>query len=158
MSEGPGFAAFDAACVQFEQSLSNSVNAGVSVPPTSLELDRLNEIVGQLNSTLENLLPSTAAARARQILDMYRVMKAARGLVSDVQAAEYASKIHLLHIEYDVAANAARRGHNYDFSAALKRAAGTLTDALNRVRKNTATMNTVASAMTGAAALIGALV
>src|SRR4051812_42802739 len=158
MSEGPGFAAFDAACTEFEMSLNEDLGAEISIPHNELDFDHLNEVLGELHGNVEALAPLTAAARARALLDMYRVMKAARGLVNDAQAAEYANKIHLLHVEYDRAASAAMHGSDYAFSAALKNAAGTLTDAYNRVRSNIAAMNTVASAMGGAAVLIGALV
>lgn len=158
MIEGPGFAAFDAACVEFETSLSEQTGGGLEIPPRGLDLDTLDEVLGQISKNWSSRAPSNAAARAQDLLDMYHVLKAARGLVNDQQAADYANKIHLLHIEYDSAAAAAMRGHDYSFSAELRQAAGTLSDAYNRVQNDVAAMNLVASALNGAAALIAALV
>uniref|UniRef100_UPI003F4966E7 hypothetical protein n=1 Tax=Ensifer adhaerens TaxID=106592 RepID=UPI003F4966E7 len=158
MSEGPGFAAFDQVCAEFDASLNKQAGTRFEVPDGGLDFPELGTVIMELDRSSTKIAPSNAMTRARQLLSMYRVMKAARGLVDDDTAAVYATKVHLLHIEYDKAAAAAMRSHDYTFSAALKKSASVLNDAYRRVKNNAAAMNLVASAMNGAAALIGALV
>lgn len=158
MSEGAGFAAFDRACAEFDASLNEQAGTRFEVPDVGLDFNELGGVIGELDKFSTNLAPSNALTRSRQLLAMYRVMRAARGLVDDRTAAIYATKVHLLHVEYDKAAAAAMSSHDYSFSAALRRSAAVLDDAYRRVQNSAAAMNLVASAMNGAAALIGALV
>lgn len=153
----PGFDAFDTECRLFEESLMANKQFDVPFGSNGLDLESLGEILLELQGSIQKLSPSKAGERAQQLLDMYRVMKAARGVCNDSQAAIYAGKIHLLHIEYDKAAAAASRGRNYSFSTALRDSATILMQAYNQVKKSTSAMNLVASAMNGAASLIGAL-
>ncbi len=158
MSDQKGFAEFDRACAEFDATLIQQAGTRLDVPEIGLDFDQLGGVLKELDRSTESAAPSAAAVRARQLLDMYRVMKATRGLVDDDTATLYAAKVHLLHTEYVKAADAAARSRDYSFSDKLKKSASVLNDAYRRVKNNAAAMNLVASALNGAAALLKALV